>query len=277
MEYYQQKESVCEDPLETQQRAYFEQSFFGNGSKSLTEDMVCFQQAAIGYLKYMKANHIPKFFSTFDQDFEKYHIKLTKYLVRIHRVICFKINKFGKGIPHDIYKPLNVLIECQLLLNVDTNAYLGQAAGSETVNLSSGVPLVDMVVNIDMFTASFDDTHKITAVIKEMFQNSKPMRKLFHKHGELILTVLIEKYENLRKLKNKSKENAEKLELDNQSVNIGDIIRLYAELGSMSSWFQDICMISRFFIIMHSKRSSFIMLNLDNDAGEVSAVIKQKH
>ena len=118
-----------------------------------------------------------------------------------------------------------------------------------------------MVVNIDMFTASFDDTHKITAVIKEMFQNSKPMRKLFHKHGELILTVLIEKYENLRKLKNKSKENAEKLELDNQSVNIGEIIRLYAELGSMSSWFQDISMISRFFIIMHSKRSSFIMQN----------------
>jgi hypothetical protein len=154
--------------------------------------MVCFQQAAIGYLKYMKANHIPKFFSSFDQDFDKYHIKLTKYLIRIHRVICFKINKFGKEIPHDIYIPLNVLIECQLLLNVDTNAYLGQGgAAAETVNLSSGVPLVDMVVNIDMFTASFDDMHKITAVIKEIFQKSKPMRKLFHKHGEFILTVLI--------------------------------------------------------------------------------------
>jgi hypothetical protein len=69
---------------------------------------------------------------------------------------------------------------------------LGQGgAAAETVNLSSGVPLVDMVVNIDMFTASFDDMHKITAVIKEIFQKSKPMRKLFNKHGEFILTVLI--------------------------------------------------------------------------------------
>ena len=116
-----------------------------------------------------------------------------------------------------------------------------------------------MVVNIDMFTASFDDIHKITSILKVMFQNSKPMRKLFHKHGELILTVLIEKYENLRKLKNSKKENAERLELDNQSVNIGEIIRLYAELGSMSSWFQDFSLIYRFFVIMSSKRSSSMM------------------
>ena len=87
------------------------------------------------------------------------------------------------------------------------------------------------------------------------------MRKLFHKHGELILTILIGKYENLRKLKNNAKENAENLELDNQSVNIGEIIRLYGELGSMSSWFQDFSMISRFFIIMRSNRSSFVMQN----------------
>jgi hypothetical protein len=63
----------------------------------------------------------------------------------------------------------------------------------------------------------------------------------------------------LRINKNKQKENAERLELDNQAVNIGEIIRLYAELGSMSSWFQDLTMISRFFVIMHSKRSSFVM------------------
>ena len=61
------------------------------------------------------------------------------------------------------------------------------------------------------------------------------MRKLFHKHGELILTVLLEKYEKLRK--NQNQKNHESLELDKQAVNIGEIIRLYAELGSMSSWF----------------------------------------
>jgi hypothetical protein len=116
-----------------------------------------------------------------------------------------------------------------------------------------------MVVNIEMFTASFEDIQKISSVLKVLFQKSKPMRKLFHKHGELILTVLIEKYENLRKSKNSLKENAERLELDNQSVNIGEIIRLYAELGSMSSWFQDFSLISRFYVIMSSKRSTFMM------------------
>ena len=91
------------------------------------------------------------------------------YSQKIQKVICFKINKYGKEIPHDIYKPLNVLIECQLLLNVDTNAYLGLASATQTVNLSSGVPLVDLAVNIDMFTAEFDDSNKITSILKNVF------------------------------------------------------------------------------------------------------------
>tara|TARA_B110000285_G_C14991051_1_gene546358 strand:- start:692 stop:859 length:168 start_codon:yes stop_codon:yes gene_type:complete len=55
------------------------------------------------------------------------------------------------------------------LLNVDTNAYLGLASATQTVNLSSGVPLVDLAVNIDMFTAEFDDSNKITSILKNVF------------------------------------------------------------------------------------------------------------
>lgn len=40
---------------------YLEAKFYGHGRKTLTEDMVCFQQAAVAYLKYYKANnmHMP--------------------------------------------------------------------------------------------------------------------------------------------------------------------------------------------------------------------------
>lgn len=75
--------------------------------------------------------------------------------------------------------------------------------------MSSGVPIVDIIVNIDMFTAKYEDSSKMTKIMVQMFKNSREMRKLLHMHGELILTVLVKKYEDLRKMKNIIKQNVD--------------------------------------------------------------------
>ena len=93
-------------------------------------------------------------------------MKLDKYLVRIYRVLMFKTNKYGAEIPHNIFKPLTVFVDCQLLLETQTNAYSGY---NESINLSSGVPLVDLVVNIDMFNSELNHSYKIMHIIKELF------------------------------------------------------------------------------------------------------------
>lgn len=44
--------NIAEDPQ------YLSQKFYGSQRKSLTEDMVCFLQAATAYLQYYKANNM---------------------------------------------------------------------------------------------------------------------------------------------------------------------------------------------------------------------------
>jgi len=57
------------------------------------------------------------------------------------------------------------------------------------------IPLVDMILNIDFFTAHFEDRNKILRIVKELFNHCTTMKKLLLKHGKLILNVLMLKYD----------------------------------------------------------------------------------
>ena len=62
-------------------------------------------------------------------------------------------------------------------------------------NTLTGVPLVDMLVNIDWFTAHFDDRNKLKRILKDLFNNCESMHDLLDKHGKLIMTTLMNKYD----------------------------------------------------------------------------------
>lgn len=75
------------------QRSFFEENCFGNANKTLTEVMICFQQSAIAYLKFCKANHLHKLSlhytsykkMNFDKDtLKQYENKFHKYLDRLY-------------------------------------------------------------------------------------------------------------------------------------------------------------------------------------------------
>lgn len=63
------------------------------------------------------------------------------------------------------------------------------------MHILTNIPIVDILINIDWFTAHFEDRNKILRILKELFNHCTTMKKLLLKHGDLILTVLMSKYD----------------------------------------------------------------------------------
>jgi hypothetical protein len=61
--------------------------------------------------------------------------------------------------------------------------------------IETEIPLIDIMVNIDLFTAHFEDRNKVLCIIKELFNHCTTMKRLLQKHGKLILTNLMDKYD----------------------------------------------------------------------------------
>jgi hypothetical protein len=62
-------------------------------------------------------------------------------------------------------------------------------------SIETGIPIIDIIVNIDLFTAHFEDRSKVLTIIKEMFNHCTTMKRLLQKHNKLVLTNLMEKYD----------------------------------------------------------------------------------
>ena len=141
-----------------------------------------------------------------------------------------------------------------------------------TLNIITGVPLVDLIVNIDWFTAHFEDRSKVLRIIKDLFNRCEHMKKLLQKHNTLIMKTLMNKYDKQCHLfvnpaskdaKIRSDEFHDKLSTHHGShadlgkpcdpngrdeflaVIIGQLIRLYAKSKSLSKSFTDFELLER--------------------------------
>lgn len=50
----------------------------------------------------------------------------------------------------------------------------------EDQHVMSGVPLLDIIINIDWFTAHFDDRIKVMKILKDIFNECKSFKRLMH-------------------------------------------------------------------------------------------------
>lgn len=79
------------------------------------------------------------------------------------------------------------------------NEYLGlsveEQANHKILHVLTGIPLVDIMINIDWFTAHFEDRQKTLRIIKDLFNKCDAMKLLLKKHNKLILAVLMTKYD----------------------------------------------------------------------------------
>ena len=127
-----------------------------------------------------------------------------------------------------------------------------------TKTIFTNIPLVDIVINIDLFTAHFEDRNKVLRIVKELFNHCTTMKKLLLKHGKLILPALLRKYDKQCHLyinkarsdgggsgRNSKRDAPAVVENSNIAVNrdeylaviVGQLIRLYAKSKSMSQTF----------------------------------------
>ena len=165
--------------------------------------MVCFQQAAMAYLQYYKANNMHMAYKNRelnqqgDEKLTQFEHRLSKYLVRMFEVVQLKQKKYAAMSEDAIFKELDKVIACQLSMeispNIDLDAYV--SASGVSSGLTTNIPLVDIIVNIDLFTASFEDRNMVLRIIKELYNHCTTMKKLLLKHGRLILAILMRKYD----------------------------------------------------------------------------------
>lgn len=59
----------------------------------------------------------------------------------------------------------------------------------------TSIYIVDIILNIDLFTVQFEDRNKVLIVIKYLFNYCTNMKRLLLNHHKLILTNLMEKYD----------------------------------------------------------------------------------
>jgi len=62
-------------------------------------------------------------------------------------------------------------------------------------SIETGIPIIDIILNIDLFTAHFEDRNKVLTIIKELFNHCTTMKMLLQKHAKLVLTNLMDKYD----------------------------------------------------------------------------------
>ena len=244
---------------------YLKQKFYGHHRKSLTEDMVCFLQASTAYLNYYKESgmHCPKKNQQLTEQgcsvLKIHEMRLAKYMDRMFDLVQCRLKKYGQLSEQAIFQELDKVITCQLTMemaldNNDESQYTAKDGVSST--LSTNVPLLDIILNIDLFTAHFGDRQKVVRIIKELFNHCTNMKKLLLKHGNLILNILMRKYDKKCHLyQNKALNSTlvtggklsrgdRALSFDQNSrpdskdeflaVYIGQLIRLYAKSKSLS-------------------------------------------
>lgn len=132
-----------------------------------------------------------------DEKLTQYENRLEKYLQRMFEVVQLKQKKYASMSEDAIFKELDKVIACQLSMEIsseiDLDAYVSSSGVSS--GLTTNIPLVDIIVNIDLFTASFEDRNMVMRIIKELFNHCTTMKKLLLKHGKLILAILMRKYD----------------------------------------------------------------------------------
>lgn len=133
---------------------YLISKFYGSKHKSITEDMVCFQQAACAYIKYYKSNNMQQLAKSNQLDFKenpefaKIQLRLQKYLDRMNEVVQCKAKKYVNKSDEDIFNEIDKILACQLHCEDPQFRKEQDMQGS----VITSIPIIDIILNIDLFS-----------------------------------------------------------------------------------------------------------------------------
>lgn len=138
-----------------------------------------------------------------DSSMVEHEKRLHKYLDRMYEIVEGRQIKFKAMSTEDIFREINKVVQCQLNVKenyetVQLEKSIQNSAGpflQEDMHVLTGIPIVDITLNIDWFTADFDDRKKVLRILKSMFNHCNSYKKLLLQHKDLILSVLLSKYD----------------------------------------------------------------------------------
>ena len=141
-----------------------------------------------------------------DESMVAHEIRFHKYLDRIYDIVQCRHKKYKNLSKEDVFTELDKVIECQASMKMTEEAIrieqeVQQGSQKEELillddkHVMSGVPLLDIIINIDWFTAHFEDRSKALRIIKDLFNHCSSMKLLLQKHSQLIMKSLMNKYD----------------------------------------------------------------------------------
>jgi hypothetical protein len=194
------------------------------------------------------------FFGAQNSEFAKIHLRLEKYLDRMTEMVQLKGKKFVNKREEDIFNEIDKVLACQLLLDEPQFRKESEMKGL----VITSIPIIDIILNINLFTVQFEDRNKILLVIKALYNNCNNMKRLLLNHHKLILTNLMDKYDKKCHLyynqpDNKSTDVNSSIHENRDeflAVNIGQLIRLYTKSKTLSKAFCDFQILDRLASLM---------------------------
>jgi hypothetical protein len=88
-------------------------------------------------------------------------------------IVRCKDKHFASLSEDEIFREINQVISAETKLeakNLKDSEMIGQ--------IEIGVPLIDIILNINLFAAHFEDRSKVLTIIKEMFSHCNMMKRL---------------------------------------------------------------------------------------------------
>jgi len=179
-------------------------------------------------------------------------VQFLKYLDRMFDITqCTNHQKLTNLSDDAIFKELNKVIDVQIEMRenqetmdlIDDLKKLDAPFKDSDLHVMTGIPIIDIIINIDWFTAHFDDRKKVLRILKELFNQCSSFKKLLLKHHFLVMTVLLSKYDKPchlyqnRALMIKTGKEVD-AELENRDEFLADIIgqliRLFTKSKTLS-------------------------------------------
>ena len=101
----------------------------------------------------------------------------------MYEIVQCKNKKYLNMSEECIFKELDKVVACQMHLDVETDAVDSMKAfenrpdkeQSGQIHILTGVPMIDIVINIDWFTAHFEDRNKVLTIVQS--PGTVPLRR----------------------------------------------------------------------------------------------------
>jgi len=96
----------------------------------------------------------------------------------MNEVVQLKAKKYSNKSDEDIFTEIDKVLACQLHLEEPSFRKDQEMKGT----VITSTPIVDIILNVDLFTVQFEDRNKVLTIVKTLFNHCTNMKRLLLSH-----------------------------------------------------------------------------------------------